>query len=148
MYSVLQGWLICSLVLPVAFGHVGSLVNITAEYIDKKMFVTWAVPLKAHCREINTFIIKWNNIQKPKPCHGIKFIKVKWYFRYIYYYFRIVEYYNSGPIDLHVSYINTEQLCFMNAHLPVVQTLNWYVIIDSFLGSKNVGLRLQMHNNL
>ena len=37
-----------------------------------------------------------------------------------------MEYYNRGPIDLHVSYTNTVQLCFMIAHLHVVQTLCYY----------------------
>jgi len=54
-----------------------SLINITAEYSDKKIHLSWAVALQKQCREINIFKIIWVNHQKPKQCSGIKFIEVK-----------------------------------------------------------------------
>lgn len=47
-----------------------SLVNITAEYFDKEIHLTWRMSSEKHCREINMFNIKWLNIQKPGDCHG------------------------------------------------------------------------------
>ena len=55
----------------------GSIINITAEYSEKKIHVKWLMPLQDQCQEIKTFIIHWNNIQKPEECHGYKIIKVK-----------------------------------------------------------------------
>lgn len=34
------------------------------------------MPSKDECKEIKTFTIKWNNIQKPAECNGQKSVKV------------------------------------------------------------------------
>ena len=52
------------------------MVNITAEYFDKEIYLTWRMSLEKHCREINMFNIKWLNIQKPGDCHGQTLIEV------------------------------------------------------------------------
>lgn len=54
-----------------------SLINITAEYIDKKIHVEWAMPSQKHCQEIDMFRLRWNNIQKPEPCSGETVIEGK-----------------------------------------------------------------------
>ncbi|KAJ7377726.1 hypothetical protein OS493_027289, partial [Desmophyllum pertusum] len=55
-----------------------SIINITAEYSEKKIHLKWLMPLQDQCQEIKTFIIHWNNIQKPEECHGYKIIKGKY----------------------------------------------------------------------
>ena len=55
----------------------GSLLNITAEYSEKTIHLKWMVPLQDQCKEFKTFMIEWNNIQKPEQCHGQQLIKVQ-----------------------------------------------------------------------
>lgn len=52
-----------------------SIINITAKYTDNKIHLNWTVPLQEQCQRIRTFLVKWNNIQKPEECHGQDEIK-------------------------------------------------------------------------
>ena len=62
---------------PVTFWScTGSLVNITAEYFDKEIYLTWRMSLQKQCREIKMFSVKWLNIEKPGDCHGETLIEV------------------------------------------------------------------------
>lgn len=54
----------------------GSIINITAEYNGEQIHLKWTVPSRDECKEIETFIIEWNNIQKPHECNGQESIKV------------------------------------------------------------------------
>lgn len=48
----------------------GSLINVTAEYSDKKIALGWGLPLQEECRQLDIFRVRWTNLQKPKQCVG------------------------------------------------------------------------------
>jgi len=54
----------------------GSLINVTAEYSDKKITLAWGLPLQEECRQLDIFRVRWTNLQKPKQCVGKREIKV------------------------------------------------------------------------
>lgn len=54
-----------------------SLINVTAEYSDKKITLAWGLPLQEECRQLDIFRVRWTNLQKPKQCVGEREIKGK-----------------------------------------------------------------------
>ncbi|XP_044174079.1 Down syndrome cell adhesion molecule homolog isoform X1 [Acropora millepora] len=54
-----------------------SLINVTAEYSDKKITLAWGLPLQEECRQLDIFRVRWTNLQKPKQCVGKREIKGK-----------------------------------------------------------------------
>ena len=59
----------------------GSLVNVTEQYNDGEIHLSWMVT--SECQEIKNFRITWNNLQKPESCHGKENIKVTLYLQMI-----------------------------------------------------------------